>query len=93
MTDDATTTGRGTNASPAPTDDDARRAWAAGLLAAVAPTVTMSEPTRQSAEEQVRVILELPRCVLALLVYALGKAGWTQGDAERELRAAKWWLG
>jgi putative AlgH/UPF0301 family transcriptional regulator len=28
-----------------------------------------------------------------LLVYALGKAGWTQGDAERELRAAKWWLG
>ncbi len=48
--------------------------------------------TRQSAEEQVRVILELPSSVLALLTVTLHNAGWTRGTAERELKQIKWWL-
>jgi hypothetical protein len=52
----------------------------------------VSEPTRESAEEQVRVILDLPRPVLALLYYTLGNAGWSRVQAESILRAHKWWL-
>ncbi len=56
------------------------------------PTPPPALDARKAAEEQVLVILDLPKPVLALLVYTLGKAGWSQGTAERELRAVKWWL-
>jgi hypothetical protein len=70
--------------------------WPTWFRAMPSPLMAMEETpldARKRAEEQVRVVLELPDPVVALLMYALGKAGWTQSKAERVLRAEKWWLG